>query len=118
MTRPTLLLLPGLLCDRTVWEPQIEALAATAEIIVPHFWGQDSFETMARTALEIAPPRFAVAGHSMGGRVALEIMRLAPERVDRLAVLDTGVHPVRPEEIGPRKELVALAEREGMAALV
>ena len=116
MTRPPLLLLPGLLCNRTVWEPQIEALGG--EIIVPHFWGLDSFETMARTALEMAPPRFAVAGHSMGGRVALEIVRLAPERVDRLAVLDTGVHPVRPEEIGPRQALVALAEREGMPALV
>jgi pimeloyl-ACP methyl ester carboxylesterase len=118
LTRPTLLLLSGLLCDRAVWEPQIEALGDACEIVVPDFWGMDSFETMARRTLDLAPERFAVAGHSMGGRVALEIMRLAPERVERLAVLDTGVHPVRPQEVGPRQELVALAEREGMLALV
>lgn len=118
MSRPALLLLSGLVCDRTVWEPQIAALGRDHEIIVPDFWGMDSFEAMARKAIDLAPARFALAGHSMGGRVALELMRAAPERVERLAVLDTGVHPVREQEVGPRQELVALAEREGMQALV
>lgn len=113
-----LLLLSGLLCDRSVWEPQIAAFGPSREITVPDLWGFDSFEAMAEAALADAPARFALAGHSMGGRVALEIMRRAPERVERLALLSTGVHPVQPGEIGPRRELVELAEREGMRALV
>ena len=113
-----LVLLSGLLCDRTVWEPQIAAFGAERAIVVPDLWGYDSFEIMAEAALAAAPARFALAGHSMGGRVALEIMRLAPERVERLTLLSTGVHPVRPEEVAGRQELVALAEREGMSALV
>jgi pimeloyl-ACP methyl ester carboxylesterase len=115
---PTLLLLSGLLCDQTIWEPQIDAFAAERRIIVPDFWGLDSFEVMAKKALQTAPPRFALCGHSMGGRVALEIMRMAPERVERLAILNTGAHPVRPEEVAPRQALVALAEQDGMLALV
>jgi len=118
MPATPLLLLSGLLCDRTVWEPQIAAFGASRAIVVPDFWGVDSFEAMAEAALAEAPPRFALAGHSMGGRVALEVMRRAPERVERLALLSTGVHPVRPEEIGPRRQLVEIAEREGMKALV
>ena len=109
MPATPLLLLSGLLCDRTVWEPQIAAFGSSRAIVVPDFRGLDSFEALAEAAL---------AGHSMGGRVALEVMRRAPERVERLALLSTGVHPVQPDEVGPRRELVALAEREGMKALV
>lgn len=118
MNSASLLLLPGLLCDRTVWEPQIAAFGSSLAVIVPDLWGFDSFEVMAEAALAEAPRRFALAGHSMGGRVALEIMRRAPERVERLALLSTGVHPVRPGEVGPRRALVGIAEREGMRALV
>jgi pimeloyl-ACP methyl ester carboxylesterase len=100
--KPTLILLPGLLCDRTVWEPQIAALSPRCTIQVADFWGLDSFDAMADRVLADAPPRFALAGHSMGGRVALEIMRKAPERVERLALLSTGVHPVLPNEAAPR----------------
>lgn len=118
MTASALLLLPGLVCDRTIWTPQIAAFGPARDIQVPDFWGMDSFDAMAEAALAQAPPRFALAGHSMGGRVALEILRRAPERVERLALLSTGVHPVRPEEIGPRRMEMALAERSGMTALV
>ena len=118
MSFTPLLLLPGLVCTRVVWAPQIAALAPDRPIIVPDFRGYDSFEAMAEAALAQAPPRFALAGHSMGGRVALEIMRRAPERVERLALLSTGVHPVEPGEIGPRRMLAALAERGGMTAVV
>ena len=118
MSSASLLLLSGLLCDRTVWEPQIATFGSSHAVIVPDFWGFDSFEAMAEAALAEAPPRFALAGHSMGGRVALEIMRRAPERVERLALLSCGVHPVRPAEVGPRRALVEIAEREGMKALV
>lgn len=118
MTASTLLLLPGLLCDRDVWAPQIAAFQSEYKVIVPDFRGYDSFEIMAEAALAEAPPRFSLAGHSMGGRVALEIMRRAPGRVERLALLSTGVHPVREAEVAPRLAQVALAEREGIEALV
>ncbi|WP_044562211.1 alpha/beta fold hydrolase [Azospirillum sp. B4] len=114
---PTLVLLPGLLCDRTVWEPQITALSPQWSIQVADFWGLDSFDTMAERVLADAPARFALAGHSMGGRVALEIMRRAPERVERLALLSTGVHPVLPNEAAQREELIRFAWDQGMTAL-
>ncbi len=64
---------------------------------------------MARRALAEAPPRFALAGLSMGGYVAFEIMRQAPERVAKLALLDTSAQPERPEQTVLRKERIALA---------
>ena len=93
MTCP-LLLLPGLMCDAAVWAPQIEALAGR-DCIVPHYGERDSLAAMAEHVLATAPSgRFALAGHSMGGRVAFEILRRAPERVERLALLDTSYHPL------------------------
>ena len=77
---------------------------------------------MARMVLSTAPQRFALAGHSMGGRVALEIMRLAPERVARLALLDTGCHALLQGADGDperqaRARLTDLAQGEGMRAM-
>jgi pimeloyl-ACP methyl ester carboxylesterase len=118
MTASALLLLPGLLCDRAVWAPQIAAFGGGWDAVVPDFFGYDSFEAMAEAALAAAPPRFALAGYSMGGRVALEVLRRAPDRVERLALLSAGVHPVRPQEAGLRRMEMALAERSGMRALV
>ncbi len=112
------MLLPGLLCDRTVWTAQARARAGTADIIaIPDFHGHDSIAGMADAVLAAAPDRFALAGHSMGARVALEVVRRAPERVGALALLDTGVHPRRPGEAEARQALVDLAWTEGMAAL-
>jgi pimeloyl-ACP methyl ester carboxylesterase len=115
--RPALFLLPGLLCDRSVWTHQEQALSRDADVTVADLYGFDSLGDMAQSVLERAPERFAVAGHSMGGRVALEIVRRAPERVTRLAVLDTGTHPKRHGEAEKRQVLVDLAWREGMEAL-
>jgi pimeloyl-ACP methyl ester carboxylesterase len=81
------------------------------------FAGFDSIGAMAEHALAAAPPRFAVAGHSMGGRVALEMLRRAPERVERIALLNTGVDPTAEHEAASRGRLVAIARDEGMAAL-
>jgi pimeloyl-ACP methyl ester carboxylesterase len=72
---------------------------------------------MAEHVLETAPERFAVAGHSMGGRVALELVRTAPQRISGLALLNTGVHPVRDGEPQSRGRLLRLAYEHGMAAL-
>jgi pimeloyl-ACP methyl ester carboxylesterase len=113
----TLCLLPGLLCDRHVFETQIRALASQFDVRVADFRGHDSIGNMAESVLAMAPPRFAVAGHSMGGRVALAVMRIAPERVERLALLDTGAGPARDSEPQQRQLLVDLAHTEGMSAL-
>jgi pimeloyl-ACP methyl ester carboxylesterase len=110
-------LLPGLLCDAHVWTPQIAALGADWHIAVADLRGHDSIGAMAEAVLENAPPRFALAGHSMGGRVALQIMRVAPGRVERLALLDTGFQPAAASEPQQRQVLVDLARREGMRAL-
>ena len=118
MSQPPLLcLLPGLLCDATVWAPQRAALAGQAEIHIPDFWGLSSFEDMARKVLGETSGALSVAGHSMGARVALEMWRLAPERMERLALMDTGFHGPRPQEAAKRMSLVELGRREGMAAV-
>ncbi|HEY8368957.1 MAG TPA: alpha/beta fold hydrolase, partial [Thermodesulfobacteriota bacterium] len=93
MTRPLLVLVPGLLCDRDLWRDQIPALSAMAEVRVPDLRPFDSIEDMARSILDAAPGAFALAGLSMGGYVALEVMRRAPGRVTRLALLNTTSRP-------------------------
>src|SRR3546814_11555767 len=85
-------LLPGLLCDAALWRPQVEALADLAEPWVADLTAQDSTVAMAESVLAAMPRRFALAGLSMGGYVALEIVARAPERVSRLALLDTRFH--------------------------
>jgi pimeloyl-ACP methyl ester carboxylesterase len=115
--KTALFLLPGLLCDETIWSYQHKALDAFAEIRVPRFLGLSSITAMAERVLEEAPLRFAVAAHSMGARVALEIHRLAHARIERLMLLDTGVAPVRAGERAERQRLVDLARTKGMQAL-
>jgi pimeloyl-ACP methyl ester carboxylesterase len=78
--RTPLHFLPGLLCDARLWRPQIEALADVADMRVADFSRDDSIAAMARSALAAAPTTFALAGLSMGGYVAQEIMRQAPGR--------------------------------------
>ena len=112
-----LILLPGLLCDATVWAPQKEVLSGEFRVTAwRHFHGHDSLGGMAREVVDEAPQRFALAGHSMGGRVALEIMRTAPERVERLALFDTTATPATADEPQQRQEMIELARKQGMAA--
>ncbi len=111
------LLLPGLLCDASVWTAQREALAAHVDVAVADFSEHDSITDMARSALALKGGELIAIGHSMGARVALEMVRLAPERIVRLALLNTGVHPRRDGEEINRQALVDLAFEEGMDAL-
>jgi pimeloyl-ACP methyl ester carboxylesterase len=115
--KPVLYLLPGLLCDATVWRHQVDHLVDLAEVRVPDYRDCDSLTAMAEHVLNDAPECFAVAGHSMGGRVALEIVRKARERVTHLALLDTATHPTAESEYAKRLGWVDLARREGMTAL-
>ncbi len=115
-----LLLLPGLICDARIWASQAAALRGTRAVHAIDGYGEaDSLGAMAETVLANAPPRFALAGHSMGGRVALEVIRRAPERVERLALISTGVHLPRSEkEAEGRFSLLARGVEQGMDALI
>ncbi|HLH43182.1 MAG TPA: alpha/beta hydrolase [Bryobacteraceae bacterium] len=118
----SLVLVPGLMCDETVWEAQIEALSDVAACRVADAGSLDSLGAMAAAILEEAPPRFALAGHSMGGRVALEVMRKAPERVEKLAILDSNFKPLAAgaageQEAAGRYRLLAKARKEGVRAM-
>jgi pimeloyl-ACP methyl ester carboxylesterase len=120
--REAVVFLPGLLCDRAVWEAQITGLSDRYDCFVADYGAADSLTTMATAALEAAPARFSLAGHSMGGRVALEVMRHAPQRIARLALLDTG-YQARPEgeageaEAGKRYRLLDIALSQGMRVM-
>jgi pimeloyl-ACP methyl ester carboxylesterase len=111
-----LVLVPGLLCTKALWEPQIAALSDIADIAVANHRRHRTMRGIARSILAVAPRRFALAGLSMGGYIAYEIVRQAPERVTRLALLDTGSRADAPERRARRLELIALAEREGAGA--
>src|SRR5688572_8345542 len=82
-----LILIPGLVCDAAVWHAQVEAFRGERQVLVADHGERDSLAEMASAVLADAPAHFALAGHSMGGRVALELMRLAPERVTHLALM-------------------------------
>lgn len=110
----TVILLCGLLCDEVVWEYQAQALRGDYDVRILKFVEQDSMEAMAEHVLRKAPERFALAGHSMGGRVALEVMRRASPRVERLALLDTGYDAPAADEAGRRAVLVDQALQEGI----
>lgn len=108
---PTLVFLPGLLCDAGLWHNQVEHLADISEPYVADLSKDDSIAAMAHRVLENAPQRFALAALSMGGYVALEIMRQAPERVICLALIDTMARLDDEESLEVRKGLIKLAEQ-------
>lgn len=109
--RTPLALLPGLLLDEDLWSHQLQELKDIADIRVGDFSTQNNVSDMARSVLDMMPERFALAGLSMGGYVAQEIMRQAPERVERLALLDTRASPDEDDVVARRKDLMKLAER-------
>jgi pimeloyl-ACP methyl ester carboxylesterase len=115
--QPCVLLVPGLLCDRWIWSAQIAALSRHADVIVPEVAHAPSITAMAQAALASVSGRFALAGHSLGGRIALEAIRLAPDRIEHLALLDCGVGPVKPTEVPSRLALVRLGHEKGMDAV-
>lgn len=110
-TRPTLILLPGMPLDGALWDHQTRHLAEVAEVRVAGLSGHDSIAAMARSVLATAPDRFSLAWLSMGGYVALEILRQAPDRVERVALLDTNARADTPEQTAIRKEAIALVRQ-------
>jgi len=110
------ILLPGLICSDEVWAAQTANLPDT--LAFSGYGAENSLQGMARSVLKGAPSEFYIAGHSMGARVALEICRLAPERVKKLALLNTGVHGLKKGEPEKRYALLELGQKAGMGALV
>ncbi|KMO44942.1 alpha/beta hydrolase [Methylobacterium tarhaniae] len=99
-----LLFLPGLLNDAVLWRTAIDALADRTAASVADLTLDDSVAAMARRALVAAPPRFGLVALSMGGYVAFEILRQAPERVTRLALFDTAASPETDERAATRRQ--------------
>lgn len=116
MTQP-LILLPGLACDAALFAEQVRGLADIAEITVGDTLQDDSLPAMARRVLAAAPDRFALAGLSMGGYLALEIMRQASGRVTRLALLDTSARADTPEATKTREDAIASVAKVPYAKL-
>jgi pimeloyl-ACP methyl ester carboxylesterase len=104
-----IVLVAGLNCSARLYADQIPVLWQFGPVVVADHRRDDSMAAMARRILAAAPPRFALAGLSMGGYIAFEILRQAPERVARLALLDTGARAETPERTEQRKPLIALA---------
>lgn len=117
MSGEPLILLPGLLCDAALWAHQTRHLTDQGPVLVADLTGADSLDALAEAVLAMAPPRFALAGLSMGGYTAFAILRRAPERVTRLALLNTTARPDRPEQTARRRQLMELAQA-GRFALV
>lgn len=110
LEQETLVLVPGLNCTERLFAPQIEALSGACRTVVADHLRDDAMGSIAGRLLAEAPERFALAGLSMGGYIALEVMRQAPERVTRLALLDTSARPDTEEATANRRRLMALVE--------
>lgn len=117
-----LFLLPGIVCDRAVWARVLPALPPAVRCHIPDYGAADTITAMAQGVLADAPATFSLAAHSMGTRVALEIVRIAPQRVERLALLAGAYKPLPAGapgqlEVEKRYHLLDLARREGMRAM-
>jgi pimeloyl-ACP methyl ester carboxylesterase len=122
VTRPQLVLVPGLLCDAAVFAPQSRALEPHANLQIADHGELASLPAMAERILAAVSGSFAIAGHSMGGRVAMEVLRRAPERVTGVALLDTAYQALPSSEEGERERaarqlLLGIAQRRGMEAM-
>jgi len=105
--------LPGLLNDGDLWTDQIAALSGTVTCQVGVITRGETLPEIARSVLDAAPRTFALAGFSLGGYVAQEILRTAPERVTRLALLDTSIRPDTPERTALRRKFERVATAPG-----
>lgn len=112
-----IILVPGLLCSPRLFAGVLPELWRHGPVTIADTRRDDSISGIAQRLLATAPPRFALAGLSMGGYVAFEVLRQAPGRVAKLALLDTSARPDTAEAIAQRDERVALARASGMDAV-
>ncbi len=113
-----LVLIPGMMCDGRLFTPQAEVFSAQRPVLTAPPIGDDTMSGLARRILNIAPPEFALAGLSMGGIVAMEIIRQAPERVTRLALMDTNPLPDPAERAATREAQVRKVEAGGLRSVM
>jgi len=113
-----LLLVPGLTCTARLYTPQVAALWCHAPVMIADHRWDDHIDAVAKRILADAPPRFALAGLSMGGYIAFAMMRLAPERITRLALLDTSARADTPEMLAARKTQIAMTEQGRFGEIV
>jgi pimeloyl-ACP methyl ester carboxylesterase len=113
-----LVLVPGLLCSARLYAPQVAALWPRGPVTVANHRYYDDLAAIAARILADAPPRFALAGLSMGGYIAFAMLRQAPERIAKLALLDTSARPDRPEQTEVREKWIAMAEGGSFSEVV
>lgn len=106
--------IPGLLCTGRLYQHQAENLGQRHPALLANHWSAFSMQDVAASILRVAPERFALVGTSMGGYAAFEILRQAPERVTKLALLSTSAKPDTPERSKGRREQVAAARKSGI----
>jgi len=109
MDRKPVVFIPGLLCTGDLFEPQIDYLKPYADCTLGDHTKHNDIKAIANSILENAPSYFCLAGLSMGGYIALEIMRQAPERVSRLVLMDTSARPDTDEQNLKRRQFLKLA---------
>jgi len=114
----SLILLPGSLCDQRLWQHQLAGLSSATTVSVGDLTRDDSIESMARRVLAAAPSHFALAGFSLGGIVALEVIRQAPERVQRLALLGTSARPSTAEQRAQWRQIGAMVRAGRLSTVV
>lgn len=113
-----LILLPGTLCDASLWTHQVTHLSAIADVQVVDITKETTIEGLAQAVLAHAPEKFALAGLSLGGIVAMEIVRQAPERVLKLALLDTTANPPLPAQQVAWGQMIEKIENGGFRSVV
>jgi pimeloyl-ACP methyl ester carboxylesterase len=113
-----LVLVPGLLCSARLFAPQVAALWPLGPVTVADHRRDADMAAIAAAILSHAPPRFALAGLSMGGYIAFAMLRLAPERIARLALLDTSARPDVAEQTAGREKFIAMAQAGKLADVV
>lgn len=117
MNKPSLILIPGLLSDKIVWEHAVEHFSKSMSVIIADHTTQDNLTDMAADALALTDGPQMVVGHSLGARIALEMLRQAPERIDRVAFLDARTEPIQEGEPAIRQAVIDLGFNEGLEAV-
>jgi pimeloyl-ACP methyl ester carboxylesterase len=113
-----ILLVPGLVSSPRIYAPVVPALWRFGPVTVANHIRDDTMGAIARRILAEAPPRFALAGHSMGGYIAFEIVRQAPDRVAKLALINTQARPDTPEATTRRRGMIARAQAGEYSAIL
>ncbi|MEH2512106.1 pimeloyl-ACP methyl ester carboxylesterase [Nitrobacteraceae bacterium AZCC 1564] len=113
-----IILVPGLTCSPRICAPQIPALWQSGPVILANHIRDNTMAGIAKRILDEAPDEFAIAGHSMGGYICLEVMRQAPERVKRLALLSTSASPETPQATERRRGWIAETKAGGYHAVL